>query len=57
VTGSDPGVRSGTKPDGPSSDVSRPPFGFRGVVLLTAVVCVLAVILVFVLYLSPLAAR
>ncbi len=57
MTGSDPRPTQSEVPPSQGRETSRPPFGFREVVIFTVVVTVFAAILVAVLYLSPLAAR
>ena len=57
MTGSDP---QSTRPGDPfsrSREISRPPFGFREVVVFAVIVTMIAAILVVLLYMSPLAAR
>ncbi len=57
MTGSDPTTSATEEPRGPAPEVPRPAFGFRQILIVTAVVTIVAALLVFLLYMSPLAAR
>ena len=57
MTHPDPLYVPAEEPEGSSLQVPRTWFGLRGVVMLTVVISILAAVLVFVLYMSPLAAR
>jgi hypothetical protein len=57
VTESDPTTSATEEPRGHVPAVPRPAFGFRQILIVTAVVTVAAAILVLFLYMSPLAAR
>jgi hypothetical protein len=57
VTESDPTTSATEEPRGTVSVVPRPAFGFRQILIVTAVVTIAAALLVFLLYMSPLAAR
>lgn len=57
MTGPDPTTGATEEPRGPVPAVPRPAFGLRQILIVTAVVTIAAALLVFLLYMSPLAAR
>jgi hypothetical protein len=57
MTGQEPQPIRPEDPFSSSREISRPPFGFREVMVFAAVVTLIAAILVVLLYMSPLAAR